>query len=1113
MHPIVKQLSPHPKQELAILTRNCDVVVIAGAGTGKTRTLVARYLSLLGEGLSLRSIVAITFTKKAAREMRNRLRERIRIYLESLDLDDDERRLWQQHYGELDAARVSTIHSLCIEILRAHPAEAGVDPRFSILDEGQASVLREQVVVESLAWAANIPEVAPLFTLHGDRDLRKTLSTLLTKRLEVDALIAFPPADLLSHWQQVLVKRQSQVHAALLNNKSWQAAAAVIQTNQSLDEADKLELERRKALAALNETTGLLADLNNLDSRVGSAKNWPGGSVQVADVRSALKTLKELWRRQANILTLALGDWDKTIADAIPRLHRLFSFACNRYQVLKQERNSLDFDDLEDKTRVLLRDHESVRQRWQTDIEAILVDEFQDTNARQDSLVTYLNGNLGRLFIVADAKQSIYRFRGADVTVFQSKRIQIEVDGGKPVSLDRSYRAHKALIEGMNALLAPVLGTTADSLRPWVEPFANLEPDRQHPGAGFAEPHLEFHLTIGNKEDGALDRAADALVSRLITLVEEQEIFVGVGAKAERLNYGHIVILCRAAASFAPYEDALERAGVPFLTVAGKGFYQRAEIRDLLNALQALADPTDDLALVGLLRSPALALSDEALYHLRQASLESSTSLWDSLKQGSVELSDYDQGHVERAITLIEQLHSQIGRIPVADLLKQFVDLTDYRAALIQAGQKRSARNVAKLLTDAATINLVGVTEFLAYINHLRDTDTREGEARAMADGAVQLMTIHAAKGLEFPIVVIGDISHESNVRDKVILDPELGILLSLRDETKAASSGYRLGKLLAQEQEEAEAKRLLYVAVTRAEEMVLFSGYTELNKGDILGKGRGWLKELSRPEILGLTDKKIDYKETGSRAIELTLAVGEVPIGCTIYEPGYNRKRSKHRVEIDPEWPTPLPPPFLRPITTPPTGTARSERPAQVWRVIPTTPQHSPPAWVVGNLVHKALAAWRFSGNDFEAWLAAQALNYGLIDDHQVNTAVQQSGRLLRRFQSHPLYHVMNQAAQRFHEVPYTTTIDEMIETGSIDALFRQAETWTVVEFKTDTVRDEVEGSLLLSKTDYLAQIQRYQHVVRQMLGREPEVILCWLNYAGKVHLQIDLVASYNSD
>jgi ATP-dependent helicase/nuclease subunit A len=1114
LHPIVEQQSPSPEQVPAIAERGRDVVVTAGAGTGKTRTLVARYLALLSEGLPLRAIIAITFTQKAAREMRNRVREAMRRYLQGAGLSEVEHRHWQQRYSELDAARISTIHSLCSEILRAHPAEAGFDPRFEVLDEGQANLLQGQVIDEALARAADTPALVPLFAILGERELRDTLTSLLRRRLETTTSLARLPANLMSHWAQHLRRRQQRGLEALVADEAWSKWVAILRDNPATKPEDLRELQRQQALAAIDEATGSLAEqlaslarLGRINLKGGSAKSWPGGKEQAAEVKAALTGLRDLWRRHAALLSLELTTQDERLAQAVPLLRHLFEFMADRYTNFKQERGVLDFDDLEAEALQLLEKHPAIQTRWQQQIQAILTDEFQDTNDRQRDLLALLNGDGGKLFVVGDAKQSIYRFRGADVTVFREERLRIEAEGGRHVALDTSYRAHEQLLEGLNDLLRPVLGEQADPARPWVEPFGRLAPHRLQAGRGFAAPYLELHLTVGRKGAGALKRAASALVNNLIELVETGETEVGLGDNSRPLSYGDMAILCRASTSFAAYEDALEQAGVPFLTVAGRGFYHRPEIRDLLNALQALADPTDDLALAGLLRSPALALTDETLFRLHQARQSAApVSLWEALSQSGATLTTGDNQRQIRAVEIVQRLHQQVGRVSVADLLKAFLDMTDYRAALIEAGQKRAARNVAKLLADAHTSGIVGVGEFLEYVLGLRDSGTREGEARATAEGVVQLMTVHAAKGLEFPIVVIGDVTYRLPQRNGLLLDPELGLLLPQKDGLGMAAASYRLGKLQADDQEQAESDRLLYVAATRAQEKLMLSGCIELSKNMTPARLSGWLGQLAGAEVLGLAGTPVNYNDAGATAIELRLQVGRTPVACAIYEPEFSQAVSKYRETRVRELPTPLPPPLLGPISTDlgqeketPISAERSQR---VWRVVPTVERPRAPAWVVGKLVHSALAAWRFPDDRFEAWLEAQARSTGLIDERQLKDAVRETQRLLRRFQEHPLYQAMDRAKQRRHEVPYSLMIDGELENGIIDALFLTSATWTIVEFKTDAIRAEAELEATLIESDYRSQVRRYAEAVKRTHGQEPRAILCWLNYRDGVKI-----------
>jgi ATP-dependent helicase/nuclease subunit A len=1121
LHPIAAQMHPSEEQKAAVLARDSDVVVTAGAGTGKTRTLVARYLSLLADGQELGAILAITFTRKAALEMRNRVRNQIRRYMNAPGLDEGERQVWRDRYRALDAARIGTIHSFCTELLRAHPAEASIDPRFKVLDEGQANILQSRAVEETLAWATDDKEVVGLFALLGEWDLRITLALLLARRLEAREALARLPADLLAHWQGTLVERQSRGLAVLLHSPSWEGAVEVLRESKAASVDDRMELQRQEVLAALDAPADCLAGRLSALSRLkainlvgGSARAWPGGKEQLAAVKAALGELRALWVKHAALLALGLNPQDQALAGAIPALRALFHRAEAAYQQLKEERQALDFDDLEDDALALLQGSSAARARWQGEIRAILVDEFQDTNGRQRDLVRLLCDRPGKLFVVGDAKQSIYRFRGADVAVFRQERERITGQGGWHIRLDTSYRAHEALVEGLNDLLRPVLGQDEDPYRPWAEPFAPLGAHRCQPGPGIRAPYIELHLTAGTKGGGALDRAADALAGRILELVSGGLQVEDDGA-LRPLGYGDVAILCRASLSFGPYENALERAEVPFLTVAGRGFYDRPEIRDLLNALKALADPTDDLALAGLLRSPACALSDAALFHLCRAreQVAGGEPLWDLLWAGTCTLPPEDAQRSQRAARIIAGLHEQVGRTPVADILKGFLDATDYRAALIQTNQTRAARNISKLLADAHTSRIVGVGEFLEYLSGLRSAGAREGEARSTGEGAVQIMTIHAAKGLEFPVVAIGDVTGEpgGGRGDTLLIDPDLGPLLKLEDEGKHRPGAYDLARLQASDQENAEAARLLYVAATRAREKLILSGCVRPGKDNVLSSVGGYLGRLAGPDCLDLYDRTIPHDDSGAEAREFPLATGSTPLACTIYEPGHAWVLRARPSQAPARSLAPVPPPLLAPVEplvegVSPRLTDQDRIPQKkVWRVVPAVQRPRAPAWVVGSVVHEALAAWRFPASTeehaFVRWTESRARALGLADPRQIGDAVRRCGQLLLRFRGDALYLEMHTAARRLHEVPYSLEVDGQMESGIIDALYQTAELWTIVEFKTDQVRDQAELDRLLDKEDYLAQTRRYLAATEQLLGCRPLIVLCLLNYAGTVH------------
>ncbi len=1099
--------APHPMspQREAVLTRGVDILVTAGAGTGKTYTLVERYLSLLEEGHSPRSLLAITFTNKAAREMKNRVRSEIGRRRGSGDSSATSGVDWTTLYTELDSARIGTIHSLCTEILRTHPAEARLDPRFEVLDDAQAELLRQRSVEEALAWAANDQGGAFCFTVLGEQGVREAARWALNHPAGVEDIVT-DAGELLAKWGKCIEEAQVAVLERLVARPEWAGAADDLVTCEPLACQDLMAERRNTVVAALGQLgcslemgIAALTCLTQVKLTGGRASAWPGGAADKETVKGALETLRSLWKAAPG-LVLCLDEKDEQLARLMASLRPVLVWVNDRYDQVKQQQSVLDFDDLEIGALHLLEGHRSVQDYWQRQTAAILVDEFQDTNARQRDLIALLNGTGHRLFVVGDAKQSIYRFRGADVTVFREEEERIRQGGGKVLRLDESYRAHPGLVRAVNDLLRPILGPD-DPARPYVAPFSALTSVRRDASPGFEEPFVELHLAVGSKTAGALDQAADALAGTIVDYVEGKRLHVTErDGRCRPLEYADIAILCRASGSFQAYEDALERAGVPFLTVAGGGFYERPEVRDLLNALQALTDPGDDLALVGLLRSPPFGFSDVELFHLcgyRDRNKPDRT-LWDVLQQHS----RFGEGiKGERAVRVIGELHGRAGRVSVGDLLKSFLDATDYSAALLLSGASRAARNVAKLLADAQESGIVGPSAFLAYAAGLRSVAAREGEARSTAEGAVQIMSVHQAKGLEFPVVVIGDISRSAHLSTGPLIDPCMGLVWPIGEDAKDRPAAYKLAAIRERDYELAESARLLYVAATRSREKLLLNGCFSWDGSaaeSCLGRlvtAHGWPGGLPA-----------EYNGEGEDAVSFGLATGSTVVQCTLYEPnwtGIRRALAEEPAEL-PE--RALPPPLLDPVAGQDAvlveGRAQSESdpPQRVWRVVPAAARPRAPAWVVGELVHRGLARWPTEGDAPDGWLQAAARECGLTDVRELKDAVRRTVVLLDRFRQSALYGEMQSAERRWHEVPYQLPAGEGAEVGILDALFLQAGRWTIVEFKTDHVRDERDLDAVLAQQGYARQARRYSRATEILLGVRPRLLICMLDVAGQV-------------
>ncbi len=1139
-------------QYSAATARDVAISVTAGAGSGKTRALAGRFLALLEAGLPLRSLVAITFTDKAAREMRNRIRAITTSWLANEGAVANQE-LWAEAFSALDSARISTIHGLCAVILRTHPAEAGLDPAFSVLDEGQSAVWRARAVEAGLIWISTEPEVVHLFDIFQEGQLRQLLANLLGKRLDVAQILAESTADLLTRWASML----DQWLSAQLTAPLWQDALETLASVQATKQDDKLEIARQSVLKHWAEARqaqangewdahfeSLLALRQSMLGRGGQKGNWAGDDL--AETRAAMGDLRTHFDQVVSRLLTKKRplSWalDCQIAELLPLVHQAFQQTQSIYQGYKNEAHTLDFDDLEQMTAQLLTNNETVRLRWQQEINAILlVDEFQDTNQRQREIVYALagfepkptkadsaNGKLSTvtpsmseqrgeleevasnqkvssLFVVGDAKQSIYRFRGADVTVFRQVQADIKQAGGALINFDLTFRAHQALVELTNALLAPLMIAKNDSNRPYDVPFAPLTAYRTESSAGMQPPYLEFQIGLGaDKQAGRLSTAL-GLTHRLQELHD-----------AGQLEWQDVALLFRASTAFGVYEDALEQAGIPYVTIAGRGFFDRPEVRDLLNILAAIADPTDDLAMAGLLRSPAIGLSDGAIHLLRWHD-QQRRSFWMALQNlVNIEgLTDDDRIRANFTHEVVTNLHQQAGRITVAQLLKNFLDVTHYRAALrLVPGGERLRRNIDKLLADAHRSGLISVAEFLEYVATLGDVGARESEAPTEAGGAVQLMTIHKAKGLEFPVVVLADAGYTGGYRTAPLyLDQELGLLLKLSAENTQPAA-YRLAAWREAEQEAAEERRLLYVAATRAMEKFIISGDAKLSTaksstGQLLFGG--WLKNLVG--VVGLAETRLAEMPTSAQTIPMGWESG--PATCTIYPPAKAVPEVTLANNTTSSAPSSQTPDLLAPLAHM-SGSDMDEKlreresspPPRVWRVV-SHPQDEVPAWVVGSLTHTALRYWRFphdgpasgSENGFAEFLRPFALEAGLTDQASLDIALHRVGELLTRFQAHPLYSQLS-AAERHHEVPYSVTLAGETHSGLIDLLFRSSPTtaWSIAEFKTDRLAGDVDLRQHIQNKGYDRQVENYRQAVSQQLGTTPRILLIFLNVGRSV-------------
>lgn len=1142
--------TPTAEQLTAIHDRDHDLVVTAGAGSGKTFVLVERYLYLLEvhPDWTLDQVVAITFTEKAAREMRNRVRAEIERRAAA---ERGSTSVWRPRHLQLESARISTIHSFCAGLLRANAAEAGLDPAFSVLDEIETRLLIRQAVEEELlALAEREGDPAlPLLIEYEGRLLHRLLGELLGGGAVVlRQLQGVPddPATILTMWRAALEQARREALEALAADSSWWAAFDFLSATTADDPTDRLVPMRSLALecaASLDgPTDGAMAALRRLASEVdlrgGRTAAW-GDRETLAAIKAALKTMRERARATDEALGLDFGPADERAAALLPLWKRLTEATFARFERLKARRGALDFDDLEARSADLLTRHPEVRHRLRREIHHLLVDEFQDTNDLQVAIVDALAGETpGRLFVVGDQKQSIYRFRGAVVELFDALSQRRR---GCRHALTINFRSHAPFVRACNHLFGALF--TADG--PSQVSFETLEANRLIPPD--EEPPLELILVpVGlvphadGKADAENERRweASALATRLRALVGGgRRVHDPRLGQSRPLAWGDVAILFRATTDLPLYEEVFKQAGLPFVTVAGRGFYGRQEVRDLLNLLTAVAsaDGSEDLALASVLRSPLFGLSDEALLWLAVHRAEGQP-LHTCLAEPPVErLHPDDLVAVRHAHAVLSRLRALAGRVTILELLHAVIQATGFLATLssLPDGDRRRG-NVEKLLEVARARGSVLLSDFNRYVQDLTTQETRESEALVATQGAVQLLTIHAAKGLEFPVVVLADASRRpgpGNGGEPLLLARHRGLALKVSDGNGESTETvfYRLLKREELAGEQAETTRLLYVAATRARDLLIVSGRVGQRTGkdwlsrlldtlecprsgddevEVLhrewGQVRLWRLQQWPPDLDGGGTPQVDLGLWESETLSGASPFADLPAAVPAL--------------LDEPLPSPLEPSrqlsatALNLLLGDERDVARYRQqvegaPGELRPSLAAEQQREPWGWQIGEIARSALARWQLPGHtpDLAALLEVHAWNLGLTDPALTAQAARKAAEILQRFERSALCTEISASSPRFFEVPFTIEWQGRLVSGQVDALYqRQEGYWTLVEFKTHYIPpDRTAESFALER--YGPSLALGQLAASRWLGARPSVTVFFLFQGRIARLPLD--------
>jgi len=842
-----------------------NFVVTSGAGCGKTRVLVARYLHLLEEepNLPLSDVAAITFTEKAAAQMRDRIRNACLAHLEEARRGRDPARfrLWLERYRQVDTAPITTIHGFCAGLLRSWPVEADVDPGFTTLDETAAALLRRDVVRATLerlveAEDAHLLAVLEHFRLEELEDLLDEMLAGDRAALERVARPALARSDeeLLADLRRRLDEATMAALVHLADSERVRRHEATLRAVRG-DPGDRREQCRQEALAHLSalrrartaERARAAAEaLAGLNLQGGTPRNWPAAEDFEA-VKEAITALREVFKKPLANLPAFDEPTERAHLAVARAMAGVVEKAIEAYETAKREVSALDFEDLQLRARDLLRDHPRVRDECRRRFRAILVDELQDTNFLQFEIVELLATEPGSppgddrarlrpgaLFAVGDPKQSIYRFRGAEVEVFEHGRRRVGREGQR--ALEESFR----LPPGMAALVDRLF---ASRLGPTYEPTRGVAPQVNTTTADVIHLVHESGEGLAAAEGQAAE--ATAAAERIRRLVEEKAVEVRdpeTGA-VRPVRWGDVAILLRRFSYLHLWEEALEAAAIPYYVVAGHGFYKQQEVLDVVHLLRVLADPEDDLALAGLLRSPFFAVSDEGLLRLRQAA----PTLHEALPRVA-EIPNLEAGDLaglRRAADLLPRWAALKDRLPPAEFLDRVVFDSGYAAAVVgRFGGARAFANLRRMVDLARQFDPVrpasgrwglwSLGDFLEFVTDMLRSQMRAEQAPVEVPGAdaVRIMTIHKAKGLEFPVVVVPDLGHVQNQpQERCFVHPTTGLALRLDVENAGQHrpAAYALARREEETAQAAEALRLFYVAVTRARDYLVLLSHARL--------------------------------------------------------------------------------------------------------------------------------------------------------------------------------------------------------------------------------------------------------------------------------------------
>jgi ATP-dependent helicase/nuclease subunit A len=1032
------------------------LLVEAGAGSGKTHSLVERMVALVKENkCHVDRIAAVTFTRKAAAELKGRFQLTLEKSL-AVETSQDKKERLDRALNDLDRCFLGTIHSFCAALLRERPVEAGLEPDFVEIEELEDTLLRERAWEEYLTWVQveNPQALEDLLQIDVKAQDLKEFYRILSGCPEVEADRHDSPAPDLDAARSELNKLLGLAETLLpgsVPDKGW----------------DNLQILLRRALGwrrvfGLDDDLILLRLLVSLDKKGAVTLNRWSSNDDAITSRDAFEQFRDEY------IAPALKAWREH------RHGRLAGFvlpAVELYGKRRTERSKLNFQDLLMSAAALLKGNPEVRGYFQERYTHLLVDEFQDTDPIQAEIMFYLTGldvcekdwrklipRPGALFVVGDPKQSIYRFRRADIDTYNEVKRLIDQSGGRVLHLTSNFRSVQAIGDWVNPVFKDLLPDEATSFQAAFTDLNTVRTNTAGKAVGvrtinIPKVHRNNQGEIASIDAGRIARWIRWAVDGGIALDRTaEEIEAGLTEKPRPADF---LILLRYKSNMDLYARALEEQGIPFQIAGGGGFSESAEIAELLKVLKAILDPDDPVRLVAVLRGSLFGLSDNQLWLFKQAGghFNFYAGIPDSMDQEDREVFEW-------AFDRLKAFRKWTQELPAGAALENIVQELGVIPYAITGKLGRSrAGHLAQCLELLAAAERQGVTSFAALVDSLEllmETGVEEEiNIAPWENDAVRLMNLHKAKGLEAPVVFLAnpgkDVAWEPAVHiDRTGGQPRGYYAIEKKKGYTSEILGQPLNwdELAAKEKQylDAEEIRLLYVAATRAKNLLVISTYPDKPDISPWKLFNGNFEDV--PELEETVVSLIPAKAAGGTITKQDLEEARAAFpgqGRSMNVPSYSvasvTALSKEGLE-GPE--------------------RKSTGRGQSW----------------GRVIHRVL----------ESSVKKAPTNLGLF----IENVIAEEGRapedkeqvlnLINNIMQSTIWRRMLQSKKRFVEVPFSVKVEggengfagEAVVSGVIDLVFLEAGGWVIVDYKTDTVEDE-EGLAKLVKY-YRPQVEMYR-------------------------------------